>query len=184
MAAMRKALAVVLAFGCRHPAPPPVRPPAPACVPTLETAIAQLKDVAEPVPDGVSDSDALDAMVEYLTSAGLTIDTVDRIAHTVVTKPFSGETLEWTCDMFEYREYAYRVSVIGKRWIIGLQCQRSYGWEAHMSGDKVAVADHGVLTECLDSAKYTTRLDAMRSKNIAVGARKLVQGRRRVAEPR
>jgi hypothetical protein len=184
MAAMRRVLAVMVAFGCRPPAPPPM-PPAPQCIPTLETAIAQLKDVSEPVPEGVSDSDALDAMVEFLTGAGLTIDAVDRIAHTVVTKPFSGETLAWTCDMLEHREYAYRVSVVGKRWVVGLACQRSYGWEAHMSGDKVIPAEHGVLTECLESAKYTTRLDAMRSKNIAIGARKLVQDRRgRVADPR
>jgi hypothetical protein len=80
--------------------------------------------------------------------------------------------------MFEYREYAYRVAVVGKQWVVGLTCQRSYGWEAHMSGDKVVPADHGVLTECLDTAKYTTRLDAMRSKNLVAGVRKLLDARR------
>lgn len=185
MAVMRRVLAVMAAFGCRHPAPSPMPPPEPQCIPKLETTIAQLKDVSEPVPEGVSDGEAFDAIVAFLTSTGLTIDTVDRVAHTVVTKPFSGETLEWTCDMLEHREYAYRVSVAGKRWVVGLTCQRSYGWEAHMSGSKVVPAEHGVLTECLESAKYTTRLDAMRSKNIALGARKLLQERRGpVADPR
>jgi len=175
----------MVAFGCRHPAPPPLPPEPPQCVPKLETTIAQLKDVSEPVPDGVTAGDALDLMVEFLTSSGLTVDTVDPVAHTVVTKPFAGETLEWTCDMLEHREYAYRVSVVGNRWVVGLNCQRSYGWEAHMSGDKVIPAEHGVLTECLETAKYTTRVDAMRSKNIALGARKLAQDRRgRVADPR
>jgi len=174
----------MVALGCQHRPPPPL-PPEPPCVPKLETTIVQLKDVAEPVPEGVSPGDALDLMVELLTNAGLTIDQVDRTANTVVTKPFTGETLAWTCDMLEHREYAYRVSVVANRWIVGLDCQRSYGWEAHMSGDKLIPAEHGVLTECLESAKYTTRLDAMRSKNIALDARKLVQARRgRVADPR
>jgi hypothetical protein len=184
MAAMRRVLAVMLAFGCQHPAPPPMPEP-PQCVPTLETTIVQLKDVSEPVPEGLSESAAFEAMVELLTSSGIPIDTVDRAAHTIVTKPFAGETLEWTCDMFEYREYAYRVAVAGNRWVVGLDCHRSYGWEAHMSGDKVVPADHGVLTECLESAKYTTRLDAMRSKNIVIGARKLAQEHRGpIADPR
>ena len=161
---------------------PPELPP---CIPKLETTIVQLKDISEPLPAGISDNDALEAMVAFLTNAGLTIDAVDRIAHTVVTKRFSGETLAWTCDMREYRQYAYRASVVANRWVIGLICERSYGWEAHMSGDKLVPADHGVLTECLESTKYTTQLDAMRSKNIAIGARKLVQERRgTVADPR
>ncbi len=147
-------------------------------MPTLETGISQLRDAVEPVPAGVSEDEALDAMAEHLTSSGIAIAAVDRAARTITSKPFPGETLEWTCDMFEYREYAYRVAVVAQQWVVGLTCHRSYGWEAHMSGDKVVPADHGVLTECLDTAKYTTRVDAMRSKNVVAGVRKLVRERR------
>jgi len=169
---------VVVALGCQHPAPPPVLPPEPQCVPKLQQGIVQLRDFTEPVPEGVSANDAFNAMSDFLISIGVPIETSDKAAHTLTSKQFPGETIEWSCDMFEYREYAYRIAVVANQWVVGLDCHRSYGWEAHMSGDKVVPADHGVLTECLESAKYTSQLDAMRSKNLIVGARKVLEQRR------
>ena len=165
----------MVALGCRHQAAPPVEPPEPPCVPTLQSAIAQLKDVTEPVPAGVTEDAALEALAAYLSESGVTIDTTDRQRRTIGSKPFVGETIAWSCEMNEYREYAYRVAVTDHHWTVGLTCRRSFGWEAHLAGDKVVAADHGVVNECLDTAKYTTPLDAMRGRNVMAGARKVLR---------
>jgi len=173
---MRRVLAVMVVVGC-HPYRAPPAPAAPPCLPTLESRITQLKDIAEPVPEGVSDREALDAMAEVLAAAGLAVEALDRDAGTLATRSFDGETLEWTCDLREHREYAYRISVVDRRWVVRLACHRAYGWDAHMSGDKVVPAERGVLTECLDSARYATRLDALRGKTAVDAARKLLAER-------
>lgn len=176
---MRRVLVALAMLGCGHPPPPaPPPPPPPQCIPKLQQGIVQLRDLSEAVPAGVSANQAFDAMTDFLTSIGVSVAASDRTAHTIVSKPFPGETIEWSCDMFEYRQYAYRISVVDHRWVVGMDCQRQYGWEAHMSGDQVVPAERGILTECLESAKYTSQLDAMRARNLVDGAREVLRQRR------
>jgi hypothetical protein len=168
------------AVGCQShavppgPAPPPEPPP---CTPKLTTEIAQLKTVSEALPDGVTENDALDATVELVIAAGLTVDAQDRDAHTLVTSRFDGQTIVWACDLNEYRSYAYRVSIAGTQMIVGLDCWRSYGWDEHVVRGRVVPADHGVSLECLEPTKFTSRPDSMLTRKLIVETIELLRRR-------
>lgn len=182
---MRWPLAMLLLAGCRLPPlpEPAAEPPPPQCVPKLQQGIVQMRDVSEPVPGGATADTAFDAMTDYLTSIGVAVVTADRAKHEIVSRSFAGEAVEWSCDMREYRQYAYRIAVTGEQWTVRLDCERSFGWDAHMSGSTVVPEDHGVLVVCSDAARYTSQLDSQRARNLVDGARKVLEQRAHTASP-
>lgn len=136
---------VMLMAGCgaeRESTPTPGIPypgPRPPCLKASE--LVPLESMIHDLPDGVSDAEAFVAAVQFLTTAGQTIDTQDPLTHTIVTRPFAGQTIVSSCGVNEYRVYTHRIAISGRRMFVSMDCWYSFGWEAngHLQAHRGAI---------------------------------------------
>lgn len=158
---MRKILVVVALVGaaCREPEPrspvstgtveyvmpapqppsAPQPPPAPAnestapadCKPTTELSLIQRYWGV--VPLNISDDDIFNSILQIIVSAAIQIETQDRGAHIITTKPFDGQWITTTCGIQHRRKYALRIAIVGRRAIIDMDCWESVGEATYWS---------------------------------------------------
>ena len=160
MLAMRRLILVLLA-ACATPAadqrmppvPPPVDPtsvtaqlpqPTPQCLPTTKTAM--VSSVTVPIPDGVTETNTLNAAVQALFNSKINIESKDVDAHLLVTKELPGQTLLSTCSINMYRSFKLRVSVVARSLYVSMDCHGSIGWEAQTN----LPAHRGPIEACVD----------------------------------
>lgn len=112
--------------------------------------LGELDSLLVNLPAGTSEDDLYIAALQFIVSSTGTpkVESQDPVAHTIITKPFAGQTLESTCGINTYRVYALRIAVVGPRMTIGLDCQESMGWEAHVVNGTLMPANRGKLRPC------------------------------------
>lgn len=170
---------VVALVGCgghrpsRENAPPGVLSRDSVC--RLVTDIAPLTTFFGEMPPSVSERDAFNAALRFLVAAGVAgVDQQDPGAHTIVTRPFGGQTWLSTCPVNHYFVYALRIVVAGQRMIVDMDCRESVGWEGGVVHGVAMPRDRGELHAC-DDPRYVSKNDALIPSQIFQGTMEMLR---------
>jgi len=165
------------------PGPRPTTAPRQEC--TLITEIAPLEVFYGALPDDVSADAAYNAMLQFMVVSGsMEVESQDPLAHTIITKHFSGQTWLSTCPVNRYFSYALRVAVSGHRVIVNMQCWSSSGWESRVVDGVLMKRNRGEVRECAGPV-FVSKNDALIPSSMFAGAIELLQfGRLTPVRPR
>jgi hypothetical protein len=106
----------------------PDAPPPPKCRYHVDVAPSVYSGAADlPRPD--LEAEATNAAVQALAAIGVDVKSRDDAAHVVVSAPFAGQTLVSNCGLNEYRGYTLRVSTVGARVRVSMDCMLWRGTE-------------------------------------------------------
>src|ERR1041384_3181338 len=144
---------------------------------TLLTEIAQLKTLFGNLPPGVSEDAAFNAALQFLITSGESIDSQDRVAHTIVTRRFNGQTWLSSCPIDHYFMYAIRIAITGTNMIVNMECWTSIGWEASIINGVSVPRNRGELAAC-DVPAYVSKGDAALPSMIFEGTLQVIDLRR------
>jgi hypothetical protein len=147
------------------------------------TPIVSLKNpITGSITGGFSDDDILNAAAQFLITSGTDLESKDLSTHTIVTKWFTGQTIQGDCPINEYRAYAFRIAVANGIMIVGLECQRSSGWEPHWKSG-VYLQRHRSPVESCGANPYISQVDATLQPNVIKGTQALLDLHRPATPP-
>jgi hypothetical protein len=164
---MKLAIAVVALVGCvpLSDQPPPRGSAAPVTSTGRDggcgkTPIAPLKNpVNGEITGGFSDDEIVNATVQFMVRSGTDVEFKDLASHTVVSKRFTGQTIQNSCHLNEYRDYAFRIAVVNGTMSVSLDCWRSGGNEPYWKDGILMPSARTAITRC-ETSGYTSELDA------------------------
>jgi hypothetical protein len=125
--------------------PSPVRNEPPCA---LVTKTATLKRASQTLPPGVTEDEALNGAVQLFVQTSMPIASKDSDAHTIITGRVDGQTLTSTCRINMYRQYVFRIAVIGRTMYVDTDCWGSEGWESYVRNGIAMPANRGTLIPC------------------------------------